>query len=290
MIIITGATGKLGSLIVHKLLDRIPADQIGVSVRDPEKAQDLSARGVRVRHGDFNQPETLSKAFEGATQLLIISSNAQARGEDPIEQHRAAIEAAKKAGARRLLYTSHMGAIQTSKFPPMHTHAATEKMLADSGVAWTALRNGFYASSIMLFIGKALKSGIIEVPADGRVSWTTHADLAEATAAILAEEGCFDGPTPPLTGSEALDLSEVATIASDLLGYPVRRDMISDDEFETRMTKLGLPHGVIQISLSFYAASRNGEFNTTDPTLERLLGRKPDEVRAVIARNIEGLQ
>ena len=196
MIIVTGASGQLGRAIVQKLAQRVPVTQVGASVRDPEKANDLAALGVRVRRGDFDEPASLAHAFEGATQVLIVSSNAAATGGDPLAQHQAAIEAARTAGAGRIVYTSHMAASSASAFPPMRDHAATEEMLRQSGLAWTALRNGFYGSSGLLFLGDALKTGVLEVPADGKVSWTAHADLAEAAAIVLADEGRYDGPTP----------------------------------------------------------------------------------------------
>ncbi|MGH3378238.1 MAG: NAD(P)H-binding protein, partial [Actinoallomurus sp.] len=122
MIIITGATGRLGSLIVHHLLERVPADQVGVSVRDPGRAADLAGRGVRVRRGDFTDPGSLAAAFEGAAQVLIVSANET--GGAAVAQHTAAIDAARAAGAKRLLYTSHQAAGADSLFAPMPDHAA----------------------------------------------------------------------------------------------------------------------------------------------------------------------
>ncbi len=133
MIIVTGASGQLGRAIVEKLVERVPVSQVGASVRDPEKASTLAA--LRVRRGDFADPASLSDAFEGATQVLIVSSNASAYGGDPLAQHRAAIEAARAAGAGRVVYTSHMAASSASLFPPMLDHAATEEMLSQSGLA-----------------------------------------------------------------------------------------------------------------------------------------------------------
>ena len=221
MIILTGATGKLGGAIAERLIEKIPADQIGVSVRDPEKARSLADRGVRVRHGDFAEPATLTHAFEGATQVLVISSGAS--GEVALRFHRHAIEAARASGARRVLYTSHMGAGPTSLFPPMRVHAATEEMLLASGMAFTSLRTGFYADSGFMLLGDALATGEAAGPEDGPVSWTTHADLAEAIAIVLAEEGKLDGITPPLTASAALDLTDLAALASELTGRTIRR-------------------------------------------------------------------
>lgn len=284
MIIVTGATGQLGCLIVEKLLARVPATQVGVSVRDPAKAADLLARGVRVRRGDFDDPAGLPHALEGAARLLIVSSNAAATGGDPLAQHRAAIDAAKTAGVGRIVYTSSMGANASSAFPPMLDHAATEEMLRASGLRWTALRNGFYAESGLMLMGDFATTGVIEAPTDGKVSWTTHADLAEAAALILTEEERHDGPTPPLTGAEALDLADLAEIASSLVGRRVSRVSISEEMFKTRMNARGTPEPATRIALGLYAASRGHEFAAVDPTLEQLLGRRPTGMRELISR------
>ena len=282
MIIVTGATGQLGRRIVEQLLGRMPAARIGVSVRDPGKAASLAARGVRVRRGDFADPATLAHAFEGASQVLIVSSNARASGGNPLAQHRAAIDAAISAGARRLLYTSHMAASATSAFPPMHDHAATEAILAECGVAWTALRHGFYAASGVALLGDAVATGAVEAPADGKVSWTAHDDLAEAAAIVLADEGHFDGPTPSLTGSEALDLDDLCRLATPIGRPPILRRTIEDEQFICGLTARGVPTAAVGIAVGLYCAARSGEFAAVDPTLKRLLGRRPIAMSEVI--------
>ena len=286
MIIVTGATGQLGRLIVAQLVQRVPAHQVGVSVRDVSKATDLEALGVRVRQGDFSDPDSLRRALEGAAQVLIVSSNARSQGGDPLAQHRAAIDAARTAGARRVVYTSHMAANANSAFPPMLDHAATEDMLRQSGIAWTALRHGFYAASGIALMGDAMKTGVLEAPADGKVSWTAHADLAEAAAIIMAQEGRYDGPTPPFTGAEAFDLADLAGIASELLNRSIRRQTIEDAELRAKMVACGTPKPVVDIALGLYAASRDGEFATVDPALEQLLGRRPANARDMLATKI----
>ena len=281
MIVVTGASGKLGRQIVERLLDLVPAGSVGASVRDPAKASDLARRGVRVCYGDFDQPGNLVSAFAGASELLLISSNAQSYGGDPLAQHRAAIAAARAAGVGRIVYTSHMGASATSAFRPMHTHAATEEMLRTSGLAWTALRNGFYAGTVPMAIGDALATGIVATPADGKVAWTAHADLAAAAARILVDGG-FDGPTPPLTANEALDFTDVAAILAELHARPFERRVIPDAEQATRMADGGGPQAAIDIMLGMYRAARAGEFATVDPTLARLIGRPPVTLRDML--------
>ena len=160
----------------------------------------------------------------------------------------------------------------------MLDHAVTEVMLDDSGLAWTSLRNGFYASSGLALLGNAKETGLVEAPADGKVSWTAHADLAEAAAAILTQEGSFEGATPPLTGGEALELADLAELASKAWGRAVRRVLITEDELRARIAKRGLPSTVADISIGLYRASSAGEFAKIDPTLERLIGRPPTRI------------
>ncbi len=286
MIIVTGATGKLGKAIVERLMKLVPRDQVAACARDPKKAPDLTSRGVQVRQADFAQPETLKAAFKGATQILLVSSNARAYGGDPLAQHNAAIVAAKAAGVRRVLYTSHMGVSTTSAFPPMRDHAATEEMLAGSGLKWTSLRHGFYALTVPTLIGKAAETGIVTAPEDGKVSWTNHADLAEADAHI-AVENSFDGPTPPLTASEAFDLTDVAAMLPSILQRSVTRKWLSDEEQHSQLIAMGLPTSAIAISMSLYKAARAGEFASTSSALENIIGQPPITLRAYLEAEMQ---
>lgn len=283
MIIVTGANGQLGREIVEQLLKRVAPSGVGVSVRNPEKAADLAARGVRVRAGDFTDGASLRAAFEGATQVLIVSSNAAATGGDPIAQHRNAIDAAKHAGVKRIVYTSHMAASARSAFPPCVDHAKTEAMLQQSGIAFTSLRNGFYSLVAIDAAKASIESGTLRAPADGKVAWTAKADLAEAAAVILSREGRFDGPTPPLTASEAIDFNAIAADVSAITGRTTARVTLSDAEFTAAMVARGMPQSRADFMLTLYLAARAGEFAATDPTLEQLLGRKPMTVRASLS-------
>ncbi|WP_248924195.1 SDR family oxidoreductase [Paenibacillus hamazuiensis] len=291
MIIVTGANGKLGRAVVELLLKRVPAGQIGVSVRDPHQAQELQERGVRVRRGDFDDAESLHHAFEGATQVLIVSTGILGEAGIPhgIRQHQTAIDAAKKAGASRVLYTSHMGSSPASHFAPMIHHAATEKLLKASGMAFTSLRNGYYAASALMLIGGALKTGELIAPEDGPVAWTTHSDLAEAAAAIICEQE-LNGITPNLTASEAIDMEGIATIASEILGRTVRRIVVSDEEFRDRMKSQGVPEASVNMRMGMFLASRQGDFAQVDPALANLIGRPPKSFREVLKESISRQQ
>ncbi len=182
MIVVTGATGHLGRVVVEGLLTRMPADRIVASARDPSKAHELAGRGVHVRAGDFAKPDELATAFRGAEQVLLISVDQF--GEPGRRLHRAAIESAHTAGVGRVLYTSHMGAHPDSAFAD---HAAAEAILAETGMPFTSLCHGFYAESAFYLIGRGFVDGEIRAPEDGLVSWTARADLAEAAAVVLAD-------------------------------------------------------------------------------------------------------
>jgi NAD(P)H dehydrogenase (quinone) len=287
MIIVTGANGKLGRTVVEHLLKYVPAEQIGVSVRDPNQAQALQEHGIRVRQGDFDDADRLYNAFEGASQVVIVSSGILGESEIPdgIRRHQTAIDAAKKAGASRILYTSHIGASPTSPFAPMIHHAATEELLKASGIAYTSLRNGYYAASALLLVGGALNTGELIAPEDGPVAWTAHSDLAEATAAILGGQKLV-AMMPNLTGSEAIDMEGVATIASEILGRTIRRIVVSDEEFRDRMISQGVPEESVNMRMGMFLASRRGDFAQVDPALTKLIGRPPRSLKEVLTSAI----
>lgn len=285
MIIVTGANGQLGGAIVAQLLGRMPANQIGVSVVDPAKVTALTEQGIRVRRGDFADPASLTDAFEGASQVLLVSTDTT--GERAVRMHTQAIEAAAKAGARRILYTSHMGARPDSPFPPMPDHAATEEVLQNCGVAFTSLRNGFYAASALRLLDRGLKSGEIYAPEDGKVAWTTHADLAEAAAIALGGESGLDGLTPPLTAGEAFDFEDLAAVASEITGRQIKRIVVADARWRETLVSHGAPEAQADLLVGIFQASRRGDFATVDPTLERLLGRPPQTMRDVLAATLK---
>jgi len=284
MFIVTGASGKLGGLVVEALLRLVPADQIGVSVRHTEKLTELTARGVRVRQGDYDDAGSLRHAWEGAKRVLLVSSNAGAGGGDPLKQHETAIAVAKELGVERLLYTSQVSSSARSHFPPGRDHAATEAMLAASGLSWTSLRHGFYADSALGMNAQGFASGRLFGPEDGKVAWVTHEDLAEVDALLLAGHETYEGPTPPLTGSQVLDLGDLARIACEVTGRTINRQVITEDEMIKNVLAAGMPASILEIILGYYRAAQAGEFATIDPALKRMLGRSPRSMRDVLTQ------
>jgi NAD(P)H dehydrogenase (quinone) len=284
MIIVSGATGKLGSRIVDRLLSRVPASTVGVSVTDVARAAHLEARGVRVRRGDFTDPTTLAGAFEGAEQVLLVS--AAIAGEGGATANITAVDAALAAGAGRVLYTSHQGSSATSLFPAMITHARTEEHLAATGIPYLALRNGFYSSTLDLYLEQALATGWLVAPEDGPVSWTGHDDLATAAAALLT--GDDSGVTAPLTAPETLDLTAVAAILSEITGREITRVVAGDQEWVEATVTRGVPRAYAEFGLGVFRASRRGEFAVTGPTLEKLIGGPAESVRTKLEGALAG--
>ena len=279
MIVITGATGALNGATVDHLLDHTPAAEIVVVVRDSARAARFAERGVGVRRGDYADPGSLPSAFQSADQLLLVSSND--RGADTVALHRAAIDAAVAVGVGRILYTSHQGAAPGSPFAPADVHAATEQLLADSGVPWTALRNGFYAHSLDWLAGPWRETGVLSVPADGPVSWTARGDAAEAAAVVLTRPGDVDGPIT-LTASAAWTFEEVAGLAGELTGQTVRYERVDPEDWVAGRIAAGQPEGVARFTLGMYLAAQQGLFAGTDPLLRSLLGREPQTVHEVL--------
>jgi NAD(P)H dehydrogenase (quinone) len=203
--------------------------------------------------------------------LLLVSSSDPAA--DAVALHRAAIEAAVTAGVGRVLYASHQGAATDSPFGPGRDHALTEQLLAQSGLPWTSLRNGFYLHSLQWLLGSWRETGAIAVPGDGPVSWTARSDAAEAAAAIILSGGAHDGPVT-ITATSAPTFADIARLASDLTGRKVRLELLDPEERIRVQTASGHPEFMARFLLGMYQAAADGFFAGTDPLSRALIGRE----------------
>jgi NAD(P)H dehydrogenase (quinone) len=279
MIVVTGGNGKFGRGVVERLLELLPAERIAVSVREPERAADLAARGVSVRRGDYGDPASLAAAFAGAERLLLVS--ASVTGPERVRLHRNAVDGAKAAGVPHILYTSIVAPDPASAFAPTADHVATEEHIRASGLRWTFVRNSLYMESVPALVGGALAGGAVEGPADGPIAWAARADLAEATANLLAAGGHLDEALE-LTGGEAVDLTALAAIVGRLTGRQVERRVLSDAAYREGLLAFGVPPAGADVLLSIFAASREGRFAAVSPALGRLLGRAPTTVEQLL--------
>ncbi|HAT1648128.1 TPA: SDR family oxidoreductase [Raoultella planticola] len=269
MIAITGATGQLGHLVLQNLLKTTAASQIVAIVRNPAKAEALSQQGIVVRQADYTDEAALTAALQGVDKLLLISSSEVGQR---TPQHRNVIHAARAAGVKFIAYTSLLHA---DKSPlGLHVeHVETEKMLADSGIAYALLRNGWYTENYLASVPPALEHGVfIGAAGDGKIAAATRADYAEAAARVIAEEG-HAGKVYELAGDEAWTLSELAAALSKQSGKNVVYQNLSEADFAAALKSVGLPAGLADmLADSDVGAAKGGLFDDSR-TLSALIGR-----------------
>jgi len=280
-IVITGATGGLGSDVIAQLQRFAPSGDLGVSVRKPENVGALAAAGIRVRRGDFGVPASLDHAFAGARRVLLISTRTPGNAAR-FDEQRNAIDAAVRCGVEHIFYTSIVQR-PGSVFDVAAGHHDTEAYLATCGADYTVLRNGQYFENLPVFLAPAMQSGDLALPPDGPTAWVSRVDLAEGIARLLLSE------TPPregvpLTGPEALDFKQIAGIASRALGRDLRRRIISDGEFFAALVARELPTLQARSLVTGFASRAAGELSEVDPTLELLLGRPRLRLAEVLPR------
>lgn len=278
MIVITGASGQLGQLVIHELLKSVPASQLVAAVRNPEKADNLKALGVSVRQADYTQPQTLDSAFAGASKVLLISSSEiGARA----AQHANVIAAAEKAGLQLLAYTSILHA-DTTPLGLAIEHKATEKRLAESSVPHVILRNGWYTENYAASVPPALQYGVLMGAAgDGRIASAARADYAAAAAAVLLADDQA-GKVYELAGDDSYTLSEFASAIAGLTGKPVSYQNMSEQEFTVALTQAGLPEGFAAILAESDSGAAKGGLYDDSHTLSQLIGRATTPYRDVI--------
>ncbi|WP_018749898.1 SDR family oxidoreductase [Paenibacillus sanguinis] len=268
-ILVTGATGQLGSKVVDALLGLVPAEQVAVSVRQPEKAAALSALGVEVRQGDFDEPASLDKAFAGIDRLLIVST--QGDNDTRIRQHGAAVEAAKRAGVQLIAYTSVSNAAD-SNLLLAPVHKATEEFILKTGIPYVFLRNNWYIENEMSTIQGVLAGApVITSAGSGRVGWATREDFAVAAAKVLAGAG-HENKVYELSG-KLLTHDELAKNIGEALGREVSVQHVDDAAYAEAMRGAGVPDPLVSFLVAVQANIRDGELAVASDDLEMLLGR-----------------
>lgn len=281
MILVTGATGQLGRVVIENLLKTTPASEVAVLVRDENNATDLKAKGVEIRVGTYFDKASLATALQGIEKVLLISSN---DFNDRLGQHKNVIDAAKNAEVKHIFYTGvTMKDIETSPLKPLlGDHYQTEDYIKESGITYTFLQNSLYFEVVPMFIGAGvLETGIFFPAGDGRVAFAARQDLGEATATILSTEG-HENKTYNLTGSDAYSFAEIAEELSSLTGKTVAYTSPEPAAFEGMLKQFGLPEGVVVMSVLFAASMKNDDFNLPNSTLEQFLGRKTTDLKAFL--------
>lgn len=272
MIVITGASGHLGRRTVELLRDRVDAARIVALSRHPEKVADL---GVDTRFADFAAPAGLVQAFDGAERALLISTDAVGAR---IIEHANAITAATVAGVGHLLYTSVVHATNPGPTPLWADHGETERLLRESGMVWTALRNNLYTEGVLASAIPAVAAGVLATnTGDGRTGYVTRDDCAAVAATLLAEGG-FENAPLDVTGPGTLDAATIADVLTRISGRPVRYEPQSDKQAVAAFVAGGMPEDAAWAVCDYGAVIRDGWLDVVTDTVERITGRPPTSV------------
>ncbi|MFC8226925.1 SDR family oxidoreductase [Streptomyces sp. NPDC057287] len=278
-IVVTGATGQLGRLVIERLLATVPAESIAAVVRDEEKAAALAGRGVEIRVADYDRPETLTGAFRAGDRVLFVSGSEAGKR---VPQHTAVIEAAKAAGVAQLAYTGVLGG-PDADFLLAAEHKVTEQLILDSGVPHTFLRNGWYTENYTANLGPVLEHGAVVANAgEGRIASATRADYADAAAAVLTGEGHI-GAAYELSGDVAWSLSEYAAVVSAATGKEIVYTEVPAAVHQEILVKAGLPEPFAAILVDVDKAIARGLLAGTSGDLARLIGRPTTPLAETVA-------
>ncbi len=280
MILVTGATGEFGSKTIDHLLKKgVRPSEIAALVRDVSKAKDLEDKGVELRVGDYTNPASLAKAFQGIEKLLLVSSNDKQAVENRTAQHINVINAAKEAQVKHTIYTSFVRkphSEDTAIAAFQHSHVQTEDALKNSGMNYTILQNGIYLEMIPIFTGqKVAETGMIFFPAaEGKASFVLREELAEAAAHVLVTEG-HENRLYQLTNTASVSFADIANALSDTFGKDIKYQSPAVDEFESIMKNAGVPDLYIGMFSMWAKAIKEGAMDVEDNTLADFLGRRP---------------
>ncbi|GAA5022070.1 SDR family oxidoreductase [Terrabacter aeriphilus] len=286
-LLVTGASGHLGRLVVQSLLERgTPASDVVAVVRDPESVADLATRGVVVRRADYGDPASLDAAFAGVDRLLLVSGSEVGQR---IAQHANVIEAAKRAGVGFVAYTSITRA-DTSDLLLAAEHRATEELLAESGLPHALLRNSWYLENYTAQLPTYLEHGaVLGAAGDGRVSAAARADYADAAAVVLAADDGrgHDGAVYELGGDDAFTLGELAAAVGRATGRELAYRDLSVPDYTAALVVAGLPEAYAGVLADSDRGIAEGALSTDSGDLARLIGRPTtsleDALRAALA-------
>ncbi len=279
-LLVTGASGQLGRLVVEQLLLAAPAGTVAAMVRSPEAGEPLAARGVAVRVADYDHPETLDAALAGIERVLLISSSAVGAR---VAQHRNVIEAAKRAGVGLLAYTSLLHA-DASPLGLAGEHRETEALLRASGVPFVLLRNGWYTENYMASVPAALAHhALLGSAGQGRIASAARVDYAAAAAAVLTSDENVSGRVLELAGDDAYTLTELAAEVARQSGEDVAYKDLPPADYEAALLGAGLPGFLAALLADSDAGAARGALFDEGRQLSRLIGRATTPLASSVA-------
>ena len=276
---ITGASGQLGRLVADQLLTVLDPAEVVLLTRDPAKLASYAEQGAEVRAADFGRPDELADAFAGVDRVLLISTDVVGAR---VEGHRAAIDAAAKAGVSHIAYTSVPEPTADNPAGVVPDHAATEDALRESGLAWTMLRNNLYADMQVDTVAQAAASGqLVTNVGDAGAAYVTRADCAAVAVGVLTGEG-HEGKAYDITGPQAYTATDLAALATEQAGSTVEVVQVDDDAYTAGLVSAGVPEAFAPLLASFGTATRLGKLATVTDVVEQVGGRKPTPLNALI--------
>lgn len=282
-IVVSGASGTLGQLVLEQLLGRGHAGRVVAVTRAPEKLSALAARGVEVRRGDFDDAASLREAFAGADRALVISTDALDTPGRRVKQHTAAFRALAEAGARHVAYTSIVHP-ENSRILLSKDHAESEAALRGSGLTYTLLRDNIYSQMFLDSAKRAVASGkLIDACEQGRVGYVSREDVAAVAAAVL-DQPPATSQTLDVTGPAALSRAEIAALLSEISGRNIEHQSIPHAALVEGMVQHGLPRPVAEIYASFDAGIAAGELAVATDVVARLTGKQPESLGEFLRR------
>ena len=284
-ILVTGANGQLGQLILDGLLQKVAADQVVAMVRSDTAAVAIRERGVDVRQADFDAPQSLDAAFAGIDTLMLVSSSAF---EGRLAQHRNAIDAAHRAGVGLIAYTSILHA-DSSPLALAVDHLATENVIRASGIPYVLLRNGWYTENYSGSAGIAVANGTVFGSAgSGRISLASRADYAAAAVAVLTSSHDDAGRVYELAGDSAITLAEFADELARQSGRPVRYQNLPETEYRVMLEQIGLPAILARLLADSDIGASKGGLLDDSGTLSELIGRPTTPLAHTVAAVLAG--
>ena len=273
-LLVTGASGKLGSQVVKHLLEtlHVAPSELIVTTRRADSLKALAEQGVEVREADFADPASLDKAFAGVRNMLLISMDATG---PRTEAHLNAVAAAEKAGVEHIVYTS-MSAADRSPVVFAHEHDATEKAIKQSAIAnATILRNGWYFENVIEYFASILQSGHwLTSAAEGRVAQLSRQDLALAAASALVKPA-QGKVTLSMSGAESMTHAQMAQQMDAVLGTHINMVHLSDDEYRAQLTGFALPAPIVELCVTMDQHNREQCADGTSEAFEALTGQQP---------------
>ena len=284
-ILITGATGQLGSLVVQELIKRQAIDNVAILVRNQSKAEAFMKEGINVVQGNYDDYSSLISAFKGVNHLYFISaSDIAARN----QQHENVVKAAKEAGVNHIIYTSFQRKSDHDASPIAMVnsgHLLAEALIRQSGLTYTILKHALYAEVLPMFMGdEVLNAGMIYLPAgEGKAAYTSRADMALAGVEVLTGEG-HENKIYEISADKSYSFYDIAGMLTELSGCEIKYTSPDAETFTTALLHIGVPHDHIKRMTSFCKAIAQGEFDFPDTTLERLIKRKPESLKEFLAK------